>query len=114
VKRFDVWQYLLGAVVHEERSDSMFIRTYLVLISTKSEAIRCLTVPTWCGQPRRVKRFDAWQYLPGADIHEERSDSMMNVPSFGSRGLALLTRPLLSSIICPLKSFKLELTDKPF
>jgi hypothetical protein len=47
VKRFDAYPYLLGADIHEERSDSMLIRTYLALITTKSEAIRCLTVPTW-------------------------------------------------------------------
>jgi hypothetical protein len=29
-----------------------------LLITTKSETIRCLSVPTWCCRPRRVKRFD--------------------------------------------------------
>jgi hypothetical protein len=74
----------------------MLISTYLVLISTKNAVIRCLSVPTWCSCPRRVKRFDAWQYLLGAVVHEERSDSMMNVPSLGSQGLALLSRPPFS------------------
>jgi hypothetical protein len=59
----------------------------------KNAVIRCLTVPIWCCQPRRVKQFDAWQYLPGAVVHEERSDPMMNVPSLGSQSLALLSQP---------------------
>jgi hypothetical protein len=52
---FDVYQYLLGADIHEERSDSMLGSTYPVLISTKSEG------------------FDVYQYLLGADIHEEHA-----------------------------------------
>jgi hypothetical protein len=44
----------------------MFGSTYLVLLSTKNGVI------------------DAYQYLPGAVIHEEGSASMMYAPSFES------------------------------
>jgi hypothetical protein len=33
----------------------IFVNSFLLLPTTKSETIRCLAVPTWCGCPRRTQ-----------------------------------------------------------